>query len=199
VDVADAASIRRANLRAYMERACEFASILVVGEAAGPWGCRFSGMPFTGERQLLDPSFPYWGGQQSSRPDPRLPTRDHRPPFTSDSAETFWGVLLPHHRRFVAWDAVPLHPHPPGCVLRVRTDLRRWEVSQFADALRLVKEYVAPTLSIAVGRVAERALKGLGEHATYVRHPARHGEEAFAAGMTRVFGDCAESSSPYDR
>jgi hypothetical protein len=49
VDLPNGASIRMANLRAYMAKATKTASMLVVGEAAGPWGCRFSGVPFTGE------------------------------------------------------------------------------------------------------------------------------------------------------
>jgi len=64
-DVPNAAAIRRDNLRAYLERATERASMLVVGEAADPWGCRFPGVPFMGERQLLDPSFPFRGARLS--------------------------------------------------------------------------------------------------------------------------------------
>jgi uracil-DNA glycosylase len=65
VDVQDAAAIRTKNLRRYVAEATETASILVVGEAAGPWGCRFSGVPFTGEKQLLDPTFPLRGERSS--------------------------------------------------------------------------------------------------------------------------------------
>jgi len=65
VDVPEAAAIRRENLRQYLAETIETATLLVVGEAAGPWGCRFSGVPFTGERQFLDSSFPFSGNWSS--------------------------------------------------------------------------------------------------------------------------------------
>ena len=118
VDVPEAASIRTENLRRYMAEATESASFLVVGEAAGPWGCRFSGIPFTGERQLLDPSFPL-SGRRSSKMNPNRQTKVN-PPFVSRSAETFWEVMLPYRCHFVLWDAFPLHSHQPGDALTVR-------------------------------------------------------------------------------
>ncbi|MCX7046008.1 MAG: uracil-DNA glycosylase [Candidatus Sumerlaeota bacterium] len=184
VDVPNAASIRTANLRRYMASACEGASILVVGEAPGPWGCRFSGVPFIGERQLLDPSFPY-RGERSSRIDPLRPTKIV-PPFTSNSAEIFWEVMRPYHHRFVLWDAFPLHSHKPDDVLTVRNPTRK-EVSQFGEALRLIKAYMEPTQVIAIGRKAFAELKMLGETPVYVRHPSRGGKAEFAAGMQRLF------------
>ena len=104
VDLPDAATIRIENLRRYMAEATDTASILVVGEAAGPWGCRFSGVPFTGEKQLLDPSFPLRGGR-SSKTSPARPTKV-APPFISRSSETFWGVMRPYYGRFLVWDAL---------------------------------------------------------------------------------------------
>ncbi len=186
VDVPAAAAIRRDNLRAYLKAACESATVLVVGEAAGPWECRFSGIPFTGERQLLDPSFPY-KGERSSRCDPRRPTRGPIPPFVSASAKAFWGVMLPCHRQFVLWNALPLHPHQPGEPLSVRNPGRR-EVAEFGDALGLVISHLSPGLIIAVGRKAEEQLEALGEAPAYVRHPSQGGRDAFAAGMKRLLG-----------
>ncbi len=46
------AAVRRANLRAYLNTFRNARSVLV-GEAAGFHGCRFSGLPFTGEDLLV--------------------------------------------------------------------------------------------------------------------------------------------------
>ena len=46
-DLPNGAAIRRANLRCYLELFAG-ASYVLVGEAAGYAGCRFSGIPFTG-------------------------------------------------------------------------------------------------------------------------------------------------------
>ncbi|HIJ76742.1 MAG TPA: uracil-DNA glycosylase [Deltaproteobacteria bacterium] len=180
VDIPDAATIRTENLRRYMFEVTETASILVVGEAAGPWGCRFSGVPFTGEIQLLDPSFPL-DGNRSSRKIPACPTKIS-PPFTSRSAEIFWSVMLPYYSRFLAWDAFPLHSHEPHHFLTVRNPTKN-EISRFGEALRLVKEYMNPTHIVAVGKKAFEELDALGEASIYVRHPSRGGKAEFTAGM----------------
>lgn len=184
-DLPNAPDIRRGNLRAYLEQASKNATILVVGEAAGPWGCRFSGVPFTGEKQLLDPSFPY-RGTRSSLNVTLVPTRAN-PPFISRSAEAFWEVMLQYHRQFVVWDAFPLHSHKPGDVLTVRNPTKK-EVSQFGEALNFIKAFLKPTCIIAVGRKAFEELETLGEtEVNYVRHPSRGGKVEFASGIQRLF------------
>jgi len=186
VDVPDAAAIRLANLRSYMEKACDSASILIVGEAAGPWGARFSGIPFVGEKQLLDPLFPI-RGERSSKVDPLRETRI-APPFVSNSAKLFWEALLPFHERFVAWDAMPFHTHKRGDALTVRNPSKK-EVAQFGEMLRLVEAYVQPSQIVAVGRRAFEALEALGHSPVYVRHPSMGGRAGFATGMQEVFGE----------
>lgn len=184
VDLSDASTIRMMNLHRYMAEATETASILVVGEAAGPWGCRFSGVPFTGERQLLDLSFPLHG-ERSSKTNPACPS-NVAPPFISMSAKIFWGVMLPYHGRFLLWDAFPLHPHKPKDVFTVRNPTKS-EVSQFGDALRLIKVYMKPINIVAVGKKAFEELNTLGECSTYVRHPSRGGKAEFTSGMQNIF------------
>jgi hypothetical protein len=178
VDLPEAPSIRRANLKNYMENAMRTASVLVVGEAAGPWGCRFSGVPFTGERQLLDPSFPL-SGQRSSKAVPALPIRK-APPFISKT------VMLPHRTRFLVWDAFPLHSHNPGDLLSVRNPTKR-ETYRFLKALCIIKAYMKPGCIVAVGRKADEQLGALETAHEYVRHPSRGGKAAFTAGMERIF------------
>jgi len=193
VDVPDAAAIRLANLRSYMEKACASASILVVGEAAGPWGARFSGVPFVGEKQLLDPSFPI-RGERSSLAAPLRETR-LAPPFVSNSARLFWEVLLPFHERFVVWDAVPFHTHKPDDALTVRNPSKK-EVAEFGEALQLIEAYVQPSRIVAVGRRAFEALEALGKSPVYVRHPSMGGKARFATGMQEVFGEKSALTVP---
>jgi len=54
VDLPNAAEIRRKNLYDYFKSFPKKPSFVLIGEAPGPWGCRFSGIPFTGERQLIN-------------------------------------------------------------------------------------------------------------------------------------------------
>lgn len=184
IDLLAAASIRIKNLKEYMEKAMSTASVLVVGEAAGPWGCRFSGIPFTGEKQLLDKFFPYSGGQSSKVP-PGRPTRVE-PPYISKSAEMFWEIMLPRHTEFLVWDAFPLHSHKGDDVLTIRNPTTS-EVAHFRKALVLIKTYMKPREVIAVGRKADNELAAMGEPRSYVRHPSRGGKGEFCAGMAEIF------------
>ena len=48
-DLSNAADVRRQTLANYIGCFSDAPPTLLVGEAAGPWGCRFSGVPFTVE------------------------------------------------------------------------------------------------------------------------------------------------------
>ncbi|MBE9565707.1 MAG: uracil-DNA glycosylase [Proteobacteria bacterium] len=191
IDLPEAPAIRRNNLGSYLQTFCRKPDILLVGEAAGPWGCRFSGVPFTGEQQLLAyPRFPF-SGEQSSRNDPPTEAlrRGNRPPYISQSAKAFWEVLERYYAdpAFLVWDLVPLHPHEENRLLSVRTPTRT-EVRLFSSILAEVVRIVSPKTIIAVGRKAERALHLVGVHSAYVRHPARGGKAEFETGIRRILG-----------
>ena len=119
IDLPNAPSIRQINFKNYIDSFSIKPTILAVGEAAGPWGCRFSGVPFTGEGQLCQKSLPF-PGERSSRNDPKYPLKKF-PPFISISSKIFWDVLKPFHPQFFVWDCIPYHPHKEGAPLSVRT------------------------------------------------------------------------------
>jgi len=155
-----------------------------VGEAAGPWECRFSGIPFTGELQLLNPDFPI-AGKRSSLDVPVRPIRK-KPPFTSGSAVMFWEAMLPYYPGFVLWNALPLHPHRPGNPLSVRAP-RKKEILRFLPGLKLLRDFLRPQFTVAVGGNADFALRSAGESPFRVRHPSQGGKREFASGIREVF------------
>src|SRR4051812_35512122 len=59
-------SIRRENLKRYVECFVRPPRYLLVGEAPGWRGCRFSGVPFTSEAQLVEGTLPFAGRQSSN-------------------------------------------------------------------------------------------------------------------------------------
>jgi len=103
-DVAGAAAIRLANLRAYLVDRRD-ADVVCVGEAAGYQGMRWSGIAFTSERDLAG-----WGP-------PYRPTSSTRPRGWSEPSGTIvhrtLRTLAAEHR-VILWNAVPTHPHLPG-------------------------------------------------------------------------------------
>ena len=184
-DAPDAPALRRANLEAAVDAVARSASggrpeVLVVAEAPGPWGCRFSGIPFTNERQLLDPDFPVDGRPTSLR------FSESGEPIKEYSGSIYWDAMLPHWGRFWTWNAVPMHPHKAGQPLTIRTpgvrEVRRWH-----DLLAGVVEATEPRAVVAVGRKAEGALDAIGAGPTYVRHPSQGGATLFREGIADIW------------
>ena len=176
-DVAEAPAIRRQNLRNYLAAYPGRPEALLMIEAPGPWGCRFSGVPITSEAQLLDPAFPIDGERTSARSDA----------MTEYSANIFWRILRPYFPRFFIWNTVPLHPHHQGRPDTIRGP-RVAEIKRFASMNHAVIDALRPEVIYAVGRKAERLLvQELGLECEYVRHPSQGGATLFKEAMRRAF------------
>ena len=186
VDRENAPEIRRKNLKAYVHSFPDRPSIMLLCEAPGPWGCRFTGIPITSENQLLSGKLPF-SGTQSSLGRPLLTIRK-RPPFTEYSAEIFWETLAGYHPRFFVWNAVPLHPYKSGNILSIRTPAKR-EIRMFMHLLEDICGCLSPDHCIAVGRKAEFAFSTAGIKAQYVRHPSQGGANIFRERMRKLFRD----------
>lgn len=174
LDLPDAPRIRRDNLKAYLNAFDVLPQVLLIAEAPGPWGCRFSGVPITSEAQLLDADFPIHGARSSASGDPN----------TEYCANIHWRVLTPFFPRFLTWNAVPFHPHKED-PLSIRTPTRR-EIDAFSEVVRGFVDVIRPSHVVAVGRKAERSLDLVGVDHTYVRHPSQGGAKLFEAGVIRV-------------
>jgi hypothetical protein len=170
--VPGAAAIRRANLAHYLAERTG-APYLLVGEAMGYQGGRFSGMAFTSERQLSG-----WG--------PPYATSSTRPKgFAEPSATVIHGALeaAGAERRAILWNTVPAHPFRPGAPLSNRAPTVA-EVAAGRPLLDAAIALLAPRLVVAVGRVAEGTL---GERAAAsVRHPSQGGATACRAGLAEL-------------
>ena len=183
VDVACAARIRRKNLFGYFHSFQTIPPVLLLGEAPGPWGCRFSGIPFTGERQLLAHSLPF-SGKQSSRCDPLIGVR-RKAPYISNSARLFWSTMLRYYPLFLVWNTVPFHPYKTGNILSVRTPTTG-EILKYSDTLVQMVSILRPKKIVAVGRKAQFSLRNLGIRCDYVRHPSQGGAVKFRKGIERA-------------
>jgi uracil-DNA glycosylase len=165
-----AASIRRANLSAYLE-ARRNARVMLVGEAMGYRGGRFSGIAFTSERTLAAWGRPF--AATSRRPDG----------WAEPSATIVHGAIADREDDVVLWNVVPAHPHHPDRPLSNRTPTAA-EIAAGSPFLDAAIALVRPGLVVAVGRVGERLL---GERADgRVRHPAQGGATAFREGIAQL-------------
>ena len=187
LDAPGAAATRRANLLASFVALDPRPRLLLVAEAPGPHGARFSGVPLVSEAQLLDPAFPFDGAPTSL-------DAAHGRPLDEYSARIVQRVIGAARREVVVWNAVPFHPHPAGRPRGIRPPTRG-EIRRFAPALGAVVAAVrvasAEAPIVAVGRVAERALADVGIDARYLRHPSQGGATVFADGLRALLAETA--------
>jgi len=177
VDLPNANNIRKQNLRNYLGSFSQRPSILVVGEAPGPRGCRFSGVPFTSEAQLCAQGYlPFAGHQSSAR----------ESPYAENSATIFWKVLAPYHPKFLVWNCVPFHPHKQGEILSIRSPTKK-EVIFYSGILSELKKLVKPIHILAVGRKAELGLRQIGVRPIYLKHPSHGGAREFRTRLAKTW------------
>lgn len=176
------AAIRRDNLTRYLTALQPFRpTVLLLAEAPGYRGCRYSGLPVVSERIMLE-GVEKWGlfgdgfRATSGQPDG----------VAEMTATILWGALAEHlDTPPVIWNTVPLHPHRPG----LPDTNRAPRVSEIRMGQPFVEAMMAlyPIRTVlAVGRKAERTLHELGVEHTYLRHPSQGGKADFIAGLKQA-------------
>jgi hypothetical protein len=174
LDLPQGAVVRRANLRCYLELFAG-ARIVLVGEAAGYAGCRFSGIPFTCEAQLVADEPLGWAVAQ-----PLGRSSATAEPWAERSATAVWEALG-GRRDCLLWNAFPWHPYGDAGPLSNRHPHQ--ELHEGLDVLRCLLSLFPSAKPHAVGRVAQRALEMIGIRAPYIRHPSHGGARRFAEGV----------------
>ena len=170
-----AADCRHERLRSHF--ACPEPQLILIGEAPGFQGCRYSGVPFTSEKQLLQGNLPRLAS------DGRLTQRKR--PFAEPSATILWRSLaaLGIADHVVLWNAVPWHPIGPRGALSNRKPTRCELVLGLCYLERLL-DLFAGTPAIAIGRSAQAAFAELSiTPATVLRHPSYGGARLFEQGL----------------
>jgi hypothetical protein len=143
LDRPDGAEVRCCNLRCYLA-AFAGARYVLVGEAAGYAGCRFSGIPFTGEAQLAGAGRLAWAdGHDLAR------SSTAETPWVERSATMVWGALGAR-RDVLLWNAFPWHPFGARGPLSNRHPGR--DLSEGLDVLRCLLALFPGVRPYAVGR-----------------------------------------------
>jgi hypothetical protein len=176
LDRLDGATIRRRNLRRYLEAFAD-ASYVLVGEAAGYAGCRFSGLPFTGEAQIVGPECLPWACgvdlRQSSLGEP----------WRERSGQIVWQAL-DGRRDCVLWNAFPWHPYGPKPLSNRKPTPDELRAS--TEVLECVLALFPRAKVYAIGRVSEAELREIGIAASYIRHPSHGGKPEFVRGIASL-------------
>jgi uracil-DNA glycosylase len=185
----EAPRLRRENMAAYIEARARSARFLLLGEAPSHRGCRFTGIAFCSETELL-----HKPGMVARRPLAVTSREAPAKPQRERSAAVIWGEIERAGAAFevVLWNAFPWHPYraPPEegetivgpCGPTSNRKPRLSEVVDGRPALGALLKCFSHDLEIyAVGKVAEEALGRWPEFACagYMRHPAQGGEARF--------------------
>lgn len=207
LDVSQAApQWRREQLESYLRARLKQSRYLIVAEAVGYQGGRFSGIAITCERMLLGfhndvkPAMilPDGIGKRTSRADsPLLLNNKQRLEGFNEPTDTVvWSALLENNISTydaILWNIFPFHPHVANQPLTNRTPTETEIVigGQFTeDLMALIKAYNGDRQIIcAVGRKSADILARQGIVAHALRHPANGGakqyREQFKAAIER--------------
>jgi len=181
-------ALRRENMAAYLEARRAHARVLLLGEAPSHRGCRFTGIAFCSETELLQKHglIAHVKLALTSRDSAEKPQRER-------SAAVIWSEIERAHKPFevVLWNAFPWHPYldkdtdrEGPCGPSSNRKPRLGEVAQGRRAFEALLSCFTRRLDVfAVGKVAQNALQRWDEArcAGYVRHPAQGGEALFRA------------------
>ena len=176
LDQPEGAAIRLQNLRRYLD-AFATASYLLIGEAAGYAGCRFSGIPFTGEVQIVGQECLAWARGL----DMRQSSRDEL--WRERSGQIVWETLG-DRRDCVLWNTFPWHPYGDKPLSNRKPT--RHELEACTEVLRCALGLFPQAKVYAIGRVSQATLGRLGVDAPYIRHPSHGGKPRFVAGVTAL-------------
>jgi hypothetical protein len=172
------------NLSAYVDARRGSARFMLMGEAPSHRGCRFSGIAFCSEHELVHK------GDLVARAPLALTSRDADvKPFKERSAHVIWDEIAHAGAAYdvMLWNTFPWHPYQDAVTTNRKPKLT--EVAHGRAALNALLEcFTHPLTIIAVGKVAEDALAKWPEVkcAGYIRHPAQGGEARFRAGFREL-------------
>jgi Uracil DNA glycosylase superfamily len=182
----NAPTIRRNQLRAYLQKRFRKAHIAVIGETVGYRGGHFSGIPMTSERLLLGRSktVPLKSNDFFSDINPRRTSKPEKCPdgFSEPTATIVWGTLLRHGLKpdqFVLWNAFPWHSFDPRHGVLSNRMPNKSEQATGLQVLKAFLELFQCEQVVALGKIAAAQLEKLNVDARGIRHPASGGAKLF--------------------
>ncbi len=191
----DGPTIRKKQLRAYLNERLDSAKYLFIAEALGYQGGHFTGIAMTSERILLGHhksvhGIPADGAFTSIDPKRTSKPKVNEKGMSEPTATIMWKALYqlgidPYET--VLWNALPWHPYNPDDGLLSNRTPTDSELEKGYPSLRVFLDIFADAQIIAVGRKCEQSLDAFGISSyTPVRHPANGGAPKFRRQMKEL-------------
>jgi len=167
--------IRLNNLKLYLESIDP--EMILVGEAPGYHGCRWSGISFTSEYIMLKSGISIFERKDFKQSSEGSLKKER-------SATMVWDVIKEFSPLPLLWNIFPFHPYKSGKP-EVNRPPTPNEVGDGEVFLKdLIKIYPKAKL-IGVGNVSQEKLKCLGIECSPVRHPSMGGKKLFRKQMLK--------------
>lgn len=172
-------SITKHNLTMFLTKMIKLQpEVALIGEAPGFNGCRWSGIPFTAEKNLkIAYKQDYLFGLKNG-----FKIRDENNPQSEASATIVWEYLQQKNIYPLIWNAFPFHPY-----LENNTESNRTPSKIELEYGKIILEELVGIFCIkkiiAVGNIAYETLLKMGINCSKVRHPANGGKSKFVSGM----------------
>lgn len=196
--------IRRDNLKHYLLSRIGRAPLMIVAEAAGYQGTRFTGIAITCERMLLDEHkdisvthiLPQEGIpsalselRTSHDRSEFIPKRTQRERGFNEPTDTVvWKAILENQLdpfSVLLWNIFPFHPHQKGQAMTNRTPTGE-ELKVGWIFTKALLELNGDTTLLAVGQKAAVTMESFGCKTCALRHPANGGATIFREGFKNV-------------
>lgn len=194
-----AVEIRRDNLRRYLSPRISVAQFILIAEAVGYQGARFSGVPLTSERMVtgnhsfVDYQMIFSGkpSMRTSLPNiPKLNQMQEKYGFAEPTASIIWEAALSCRRwkptDFIFWNMYPFHPFKSSQEMmtnRTPTPTELREGMKFADHLFRLNPNAH---IIAIGRKAANTLTAYNVSHFSVPHPANGRAHLFRGAIKAI-------------
>ena len=170
---------RKNNLKLYLEKMKNLSpKVILIGEAPGFRGCRFTGIPFTSEYLLSNNLFFGNSGFET--------TKENDKPKKEKTATIMWEVLDSLNQYPLLWNSFPFHPHNQENPTENREPTTK-ECKCALDFLNYLFKLFPNINKIgAVGRKAEGLLKN-NRNYEYIPHPSHCKKEHFIETLKGFF------------
>lgn len=193
-----APDIRSEQIKQFLASRIPGAKYLLVAEAVGYQGGRFTGVAMTSERILLGnhenitPSaiLQNTQGRRTSNPDNKnLKNTQKRWGFTEPTATIVWGEVMKSNvspYQVITWNIFPFHPFNPskGPLTNRTPTAAELEVGAYYTEMLLK---LCPNITvISIGGHSSKTLSKLGIENIHVPHPANGGAGNFRIAIKKV-------------
>ncbi len=182
----DSGEVRFHNLSVYLEKMKKLQpSAVLIGEAPGYQGTRWTGVPFASEATLVSErstdKYKLYGPHNNYK------LLRQSTPQKEPTSTIMWRTLDTLTVPPLLWAAFPHHPYQSGKAESNRPPNTK-ELTYGASVIKaLLQEFPSVSDIIALGNVAETLLQKEGFSVTKVRHPSHGGATLFAQQLKQFF------------